>query len=1175
MKLAFTLGNLRLLPVLAVLALSACSEAEDPPIHVTSALQDLTQDPDGLVTEFTFSEGVAGTLTAGNFAADGGQVALGVTASGAAATVTWDERVSPADTVRVIGGGRIDPSWVTVTSSDTSQPTFSITAATQVGGLGNDTITVQLAGPRVVETDAEDPTNWTLRVNGQAMDLTGSSFALDPATAVLDVTLGPDANLWASFDLAAATLTSVADVALDTAPVVGAATGDVAAPSLLSSTQNLTADPYGRVVDFTFDEAMDPVFSQGLTSFDAGFPVLALGVAQPTGDTLRVTFTDPVVPTVDTVDLSGLLDAHGNAHVAETAAIAQGGPVVNAYSTDPAVTAVANQGGDQVVVVTDQAFDRDQAEDPTLWTLEIDSTPVTMASQTLSYDFLARTLTIDLVDDWAHGTAFTLTPGGLLEIDGDSFTTVFAGSVTGDDSGPSVASIVQNRTIDSTGATLDVTFDEDLDDTVAENTGSWTVSGGLSVVSATRQGSLDLVRLVLDGTAVPGDVTVDVTGVEDLARNAMTASAGNALTSTDAIAPVLDDYFAGGVEGLDNDWLRVEFSDSMVESEVLDTTNWLVEHPVGTPLDTSGASVAYDSVAREATMTFDGGDGIDFQTLGDIRVEFQNARDIAGNAIAATPLTGLVATERVNPWVDTVWVQDFLGGSENLIHVRFSEPMSLLDDTYDASTNPGGLTVYALRDSGGTFIENPSSVALDADGMGCVLTFTIGVTAGSQTLDVRGATDRAGNQMFPAEEYVIVSEDVAEPAVGLSTTASAVSGEENDVLTVVFDRPVASWGVRDASNYGLQLSGQPVDLSDATLEFDGVDTVTIRMDAVDAASLEWNSAHDLTVDGLRSAQGVTMSAPSAAVVTPAGDSTPPALPVGAARLDAQNPATALLIELDEAVHPEDATDETAVVLQPSGLNPDTVIRLGYRTVRATWSGGVALTDTVDVSFRDLAGNLGAVSQAVASADATGPLLSTVAGVSVPGRGGDRIEVAFNEPVDTATTHTAGVYTVTQGGSQVDLTGATFRYESATHTVSVLLAEGVELDATQGVDVAVTGVRDHAGLLMTPGALPGTVSGDSTAPALDAAFVNLRVGATGNVVDLRFTEDVDTNHVLFTGNWSGSGGQGVSSADMIADDTVRLTLTSPLGVSETVDLLGGLTDVAGNRELGPLSIDPMN
>ena len=73
-----------------------------------------------------------------------------------------------------------------------------------------------------------------------------------------------------------------------------------------------------------------------------------------------------------------------------------------------------------------------------------------------------------------------------------------------------------------TGKTLDVVLSEDVDSVAAEIAGNWAVTGGLTVNSATLLSSKEVVRLVLDAVAIPGDVTASASNVQDLAGNVMT-----------------------------------------------------------------------------------------------------------------------------------------------------------------------------------------------------------------------------------------------------------------------------------------------------------------------------------------------------------------------------------------------------------------------------------------------------------------------------------------------------------------------------------------------------------------------------------------------------------------------------------------------------------------------------
>ena len=466
---------------LAVASCSSGSSGGSSAGTVQSSLQDLTQDPDGLVTVVNFSRSPLG-VDPSYFTADGGQSAVGAVGSGKTVTVTWDSRVSPSHVITVTGMLGVYDGTTTPSSSNSAAPTFTITDSSMVAGLGGDTLEVTFSGARVVEADAEDFSSWNLAISGTAVDLTGSTFTLDVATQVMDITLGASASLHPNFTLAATSLVSVADTALAVTPVAGTASGDASAPTLTSVTQNLTADEYGRAVDFTFDESMDPTFSESIANFAIGGGNVATTVTQPSAGVLRVTFNSTVLPGTS-ITASNMMDSHGNSVVVGAQAVTQPSPVANSFVSNDAVT-VENIGGDYVEAVFAQAFTPSSAEDPNSWTLTVDTVPVVMGNQVISYDFLAKTLRIDLDFDMVNGTAFTLTGVAVQEVDGQTFSAPGASTVAGDATQPTVVGALQNRTQDPTGYTLDVTFSEDIDGVPAAVLGNWTIAG-LTVSNAT------------------------------------------------------------------------------------------------------------------------------------------------------------------------------------------------------------------------------------------------------------------------------------------------------------------------------------------------------------------------------------------------------------------------------------------------------------------------------------------------------------------------------------------------------------------------------------------------------------------------------------------------------------------------------------------------------------------
>lgn len=1155
------------------LALASCSSGSGggtTPGTVQSSSQDLTQDPNGTTTVVTFSK-APGAVDPSYFTADGGQNALTAVLAGADVTVTWDARVSPSHTISVAGMPGIYDGDSVPTTTDAAAPTFTITGSAMIPGLGGDTIEVTFAGPRVDEADAEDISSWTLNVNGTALDLTGSTFDLDVGTQVLSITLGPDANLHSTFTLAASSLVSVADTTLSTTPIGGTAAGDAVAPSLTSVVQNLTDDEFGRVVDFTFDEAMDPTFSESIANFSVSGSNSATSVTQPSAGVLRVTFNGPVIPGTDTITPSNMMDVHGNAVALGAQAVTQPAPVANSFATNEAVT-VANVGGDYIEATFAQAFTQAEGEDETNWTLVVDGNGVAMGNQTLTYDFLNKRLRIDLDFDMVNGTAFTLTGVGVLEVDGETFSTAGPGVVGGDVVLPTVTGVLQNRTQDPTGKTLDVTFSEDIDAAAIGTLTNWTV-GALTVANATLLGTPNIVRLTLTGgAAVPGIETVDVINQTDIAGNTMAPASGVAITSTDSSAPNLTTAAGNAPEGANNDSVTVWFDDDMVEALVETATNWTVESPIGTPLDTAGANVVYNNATRSAVFTFDAGNDVFFQLGDGFRVSLTGVTDISANALTATAVDGTITFEREHPYADSAW-RDALLNTE--VVVRFNEHMDFLTDLYDAGTNADGVR-YLVRDNGGAMRGFPSSAAVLDDGLGVRLTFGFVINA-SDTLDVMGATDLVGNYMYPALLLPLDAEDASEPDWGVQVTPLvAVSGERNDVITLKFDRDLSPWGAEDPTNYTINDGGSDIGLSNADFQFDGVDTVVITLDGADADSLQAADTYSFTVDNLQSEQGIVMSAASVLPGNAVSGDTTTAPVVGPSdvRIDRAFP-TAIIVYSDEALDPITAQDETRWDYN-GGTLPTLATLVDPTTVRLTFATPPSAGNPLSFNVRDLAGNESGVAvQNVLASESVSPALLTVSGTSVAGEGGDYITVTFDEPVDSTSGLQAGNFSVTNNGNPLTLTSAGAWYESTNHSVNFYLAPGFEFDSDETINVTVANVSDHSGNVMpAPVALFGTVSGDTTtAPGVLGAFTNYRENSFGLLVDVLFDEAPDETFVANPFNWNVTGGglQVVLGVIRVDEDEYRVSLSSALGTGHELEILTGLPDLAGNLTLAATAV----
>jgi hypothetical protein len=485
--------------------------------------------------------------------------------------------------------------------------------------------------------------------------------------------------------------------------------------------------------------------------------------------------------------------------------------------------------------------------------------------------------------------------------------------------------------------------------------------------------------------------------------------------------------------------------------------------------------------------------------------------------------------------------------------------------------NPTG-TRYILRDNTGTLRGYALSATPMDSGLGVSVAFGL-VVATDDTIDVLGLTDLAGNPLFPALALPTVAQDLTEPSLDVAnTTFNAVSGENNDFITVKFDRPMSPWQLLNPGNYAVNGLAS-LDMSGADFKFDGVDTVTITLKSGGAYDMLTGQVYNLGVDNVGSAQGTVRTTVDADLgIVAVGDSTPPDVLVGNVRLDPLV-ADSLVIEFTEAMSPFSLA--AAANYDYNGGNLATTAQvLGMRDVRTTFAVTPAVGQNIALNVQDLAGNAsGTITRAVAAADVQAPHIVSVSGLIVPGWGGDTVSVVFDEPVLTSVATNVSHYGVTSGSTTILLTGATATYTSATNTVTLHLVGGQELAASQPISVSVSGISDVSGNVM-PSAVqtPGVVSGDTAPPTFKNAFVNWVVDPSGRTIDVLFSEDVNQTYAAMTTHWTCSGNQGVVGVTLLERNHARLALTSILSAAQTVSITG-LPDLAGNAA-GLLTIDPL-
>lgn len=756
---------------------------------------------------------------------------------------------------------------------------------------------------------------------------------------------------------------------------------------------------------------------------------------------------------------------------------------------------------------------------------------------------------------------------------------------------PSAANFVQDRDADPTGRRIAVTMTEVVTEASAEVPGLYTVTGGINVLAATLRSSGDVIDLDLDATALPGSNTVSVSGgIEDLAGNVSDPVSLQPITSTDTEAPEAASIAATTISGASNDQISVLFDDDMVEVEVEAIGSWVVESPLGDPLDLTGATVDYDRMTRRATVTLNGaGVAQNICTFDEVHASFTTMRDIAGNVIAATAM-GSTA-------INTVAVGDAVApsllsavpGPGNTLILTFTEDVQGVE-TLDLQTapNPNG-TEITLTDASDLGLRAGGTVELTgipADGDS--LTISDGVTA-------------------VTFEFDFASGSIALSGVPLDTDSISIH-DGSTLTTFEFDNNAAVGGGNVSVAIGADAPATIVNLiaainadplavtasagmtsSEAALTNDGTGVVgNVAISTNDLAGVQ--TAAGMSGGGIAGDTAVPVDQTSVANTVQSlmglidgnafGITTTPGAFTSIFALENGTPGVLGNVALQES----DANG----VIQPIGMAGGTAP--GTRQFEPTASSAVGTSLQATVTYlvppaasdvlrlygvTDLAGNqlTPELGYGVTVASAVEPGLSNGNSslTAATGEANDTLEVRFDSPVHPFGAMDLAHYSLEVGGGVLDLSSAVIDLTMPDRaSIAFGAASGINLDVGETYTLVIDGLRSHQGILQASADVEVglTVAGDVAPPGLSAARLD---PANSSAVFVEFNEPVDVDGATSTASYTLAGNATVS-ADMVHPRVVRVALTAPLAVSEMLDVsVAALTDLAGNQAGGIGSI----
>ena len=732
-------------------------------LSITKIEQDRNVDPTGATAVFYFNRALeaASATAVANYVASAGQLALVATlaASGTEVVVSFDSLILPGSTsfsvsevVDSTGQKMAAAAGLAVGSTDTTPPSVTSSSATAVANAFNDVVSL-VFDDQMVASDLLNPANLTPENPvGNVIALGSSTLSYDQGTRTLTLTLDNQsvpANLefGLGWQLSASNVRDIGGNSAGSAPIAsGTVAGDNTAPFILGVTQNTAIDPLGHTVDIAFSEIVDT--NTALSTFNyvanyvggPGNPLLAVPVGN--GDTVRVTFPQPVVPGQETVDVQSVEDLAGNEMTASLAIATSPDDAIGPQIASVSVAAVSGIFNDTVTISFDEQVLLSGAQDLSNYSLQspVGNAIAFGAGTQLLYDQNSRTATLVLSSmsvetNLQTGADFLLSLSNIRDVAGNALQSgPQSGVVTGDATGPQIINpgVLQKTSVNPTGSTVDVSFDEAVSKAAGENAANYTSDGGQTALWSVLVNNGATARVTFD-SAVPAGATVTVNNIQDLAGNSMVSTA-NTVVADETLPPSILSIVANAPANAQNDTITVAFDEAMLPSAALNPANFAVESPPGTPITLDALSViTYNAATYTTNIVLSSPvNPANLQVSGGFKVTVNNLTDVAGNAIpaASNSVTGTVSGDTAPPTIANVTMVPTL---TKILEIEFSEQL-----------DPASVATATWTFSQFLQTSAPGAASLNSDGKTVRLVATFGNSAG-QTIDVTGIKDLAGN----------------------------------------------------------------------------------------------------------------------------------------------------------------------------------------------------------------------------------------------------------------------------------------------------------------------------------------------------------------------------------------------------------------------------------------------
>jgi formaldehyde-activating enzyme involved in methanogenesis len=704
--------------------------------------------------------------------------------------------------------------------------------------------------------------------------------------------------------------------------------------------------------------------------------------------------------------------------------------------------------------------DRDMTFDPDL----IDTTNYTV-SPALGIGYVqiidSRNMLFYVSESMLSGQVYELTvAASVTNIDGQSIDPVAAKpSFVGVAVWPEVMSAT---VVDS--ITVDILYNKDMDPVTSQTPANYSVTAGmitLTVFSAVLQGDDKTVRLTIS-PAFAILYTVEVSNVRDVAGNLVDPAHDTTTFTGVATYPEVD-----SAASIDYHTLRIVF-DSEMDSTGLETPgNYTYTCPGGLSLTTNTASII-DDYTVELTVNEEMLTGVANYTV----IANGALMNIYGVALNPAHKTATFNGIGVAPRVSSA-----VSSNYQTIRVTFNENMS---DT--GLTTKGNYTF-----TGDTVVTADSVTKISSLIVDVTITGEMKTGAANYTAQVNNVTDTIGNVIDPAHKTATFN------GIGVAPQVSSAASTDYQTIRVTFNEPMSDTGLTTKENY--TFSGDTVITSSLVTKVDST-----HVDVTVTGEMKIGvSNYTIQVDNVQDSKGN--------VIDPA-HKTAAFNGIGVAPQVSSASATdfeTIRITFNEPMSDTGlTTKENYTFSGDTAITSDSVSKVDSTHVDVTVTGemrtGVAnYTAQVD-NVQDSKGNVIDPAHKTATFNGVGvaPQMSSATADGVA-----KIDVVFNENMDSATTDIPGYYTVT-GATTPNVTSATLQGDNV--TVELVL------DANMIVgdyNVAVTSdVKDTAGNGVDPAHNDADFAVTVIPPQVSSAgYVSL------NTIYINFDKAMENNAAL--------------------------------------------------------------